>query len=205
MAVMMLCKQAWWILWSAVLWTPRSPTQQCLWVIHVPLHLSWIAYVTLDKSWTPSKPQMGENSRVPAAAVQSWCQSRASPRVVPRDPCIWRVPAVDPCCNKDLQMQWKKTVKPNKLHSRRKYIAGLSPLLFFLCWSWEEVAERKYLLLNRVQLLFAFLGNLFGFSLLVLVYAVMFPADCMGIVPTLGILCKDKKERRMVLSNEVAI
>lgn len=43
------------------------------------------------------------------------------------------------------------------------------------------------------------------FALLVLVYAVMFPADCMGIVPTLSILYKDKKERRMVLSNEVAI
>lgn len=95
--------------------------------------LSWTACVTLDKSWTPSKPQMGENSRVPVAAVQELVSEQSQPQMVPRDSCIQRVPAVDPHCNKDFQMQWKKTVKPNKLDSRRKYIAGLSPLLFFLC------------------------------------------------------------------------
>lgn len=55
--------------------------------------LSWTACVTLDKSWTPSKPQMGENSRVPVAAVQelvseqSWPQSGTQGFMYPKATC----------------------------------------------------------------------------------------------------------------------
>lgn len=42
--------------------------------------LSWIACVTLDKSWTPSKLQGQENSRVPVAAVQELVSEQSQPQ-----------------------------------------------------------------------------------------------------------------------------
>lgn len=55
--------------------------------------LSWITCVTLDKSWTPSKPQMRENSRVPGAAVQELVSEQSQPQsstqgfMYPQDTC----------------------------------------------------------------------------------------------------------------------
>lgn len=42
--------------------------------------LSWIACVTLDNSWTPSKPQMGETRRVPVTAVQELVSEQSQPQ-----------------------------------------------------------------------------------------------------------------------------
>lgn len=80
-----------------------------------------------------SKPQMRENSRVPVAAVQELVSRQSQPQsgtqefMYPKDICS------GPPLSQGSPMQWKKIVKPNKLDSRRKYIAGLSLLLFFLC------------------------------------------------------------------------
>lgn len=104
--------------------------------------LSWIACVTLNKSWTSSKIHIGR--------VQQSCCCSCSGVGIRAEPALgWYPEMLVPAWYMQCSLLWPEPPNPmgkdNKTRQitalKQKVCCWLVPLLFFLCRSWEEVAE----------------------------------------------------------------